>query len=368
MDNTKFKSSDNPSITIIPRDYSQIRLQKRSTHLRFMMINAALLLLGGLGAKGWFFFQDWRFQSDGIQTTATIDSWTTQTSYNKGRSLRTHAIDYHFTTDDGKVASGRDWVKSWQHRPKSESGLVPEKNQDLSVEYLKADPKTSRIVIPNRYNGEHRASSYAMILGGVIFLILLINSLPTKRRLQCWGGVLILIGFMFLGLLGQFSILAVSDRKSLLNDGLYLCLAILGIACFVCLTGAAFWYGRLLLQQSRVTFSDPRELFKLDLMPPCGDRITIMPRSFWGSDSALVIDHQHGLIHFVNCHVSSGFLPRVQPIYSCKISRLEFGEKTYASKGQKTTLAIVKTHDGSTNLPLEEPGVAEFLDLLRTEV
>ncbi|MFN9913911.1 MAG: hypothetical protein ACK53L_15075, partial [Pirellulaceae bacterium] len=44
---------------------------------------------------------------------------------------------------------------------------------------------------------------------------------------------------------------------------------------------------------------------------------------------------------------SSGFLPRVQPIYSCKISRLEFGEKTYASKGQKTTLAIVKTYDGS---------------------
>lgn len=158
MDQTKFKSSDNPSITIIQGDYSQIRLQKRSAHLRFMIL-ATLLLLGGLGAKGWCFFQDWRFQSDGIQTTATIDSWTTQTSRNKGRSLRTHAIDYHFMTDDGKAVSGRDWVKSWRHRPKSESGLVPEKNQDLSVEYLKADPKTSRIVIPDRYDGEHRASS-----------------------------------------------------------------------------------------------------------------------------------------------------------------------------------------------------------------
>lgn len=362
MINSSPKTVDNRSITILPEDYAQVDSHRRKAQSRTFLIYASLLFLGGLLANTWWYYQDSRFLADGSNSTGTIDSWSTQASSYKGRSQPTHTINYQFKTQSGELKLGRDWVKAWRHRPKSESGIKPKRNQDILVEYLKADPNTSRIVIPNRYAEEHFLSTCAMLLGGALFLILLINSLPTKLRLQSYGGILILLGLALLTLF-VYTVLLSDFEVNRPGDFLVKLLILLTFATpFV---GGALWYGWFLFQQSHFTFTDPQELLKLESMPPCGDQVTIMPRTFMGTESAIVIDHQHRLVHFLNCHVAKGFLPKVKPIHSCNIDRLEFDEKTYSTKSGKKTQAILKTPEGSTSLGMDEPGVAELLGLLR---
>jgi hypothetical protein len=89
-----------------------------------------------------------------------------------------------------------------------------------------------------------------------------------------------------------------------------------------------------------------------------------MPRSWFGADAALILDHENRVIHFFNCHVLNGFIPRNQLIYSCKVNELERSEKTYSNKRRKITETLLKSPGGATRLNMHEAGVIEFLDLL----
>lgn len=353
----------NQTIAIIPENIEQITAQKKQSSSRWTLLLAALLFFGGIGSYGWWLYQDMKFVGDGTNTTGRVTSSTTQSTSRKGKTYTTNTINYTYETEQGTKQQGRDSVKTWRHRPNSDAALRPKNNDELVVEYLKSSPQASRIVIPNRYGDEYLFSILALISGGGLLLIRFINSQKTRIRLQAYGGLLILLG---LALLAVFIYPFFKSEQPVLRpgDSWLIGLALLTLSTFVV---APIWFGWFLIGRSRFTFNDPRELLNMEAIPRCPGRITIMPRSFYGADAAMILDHENHMIHFINCHVLKGFIPKVKTVYSCKIMELQKSEKTYSSKRGKITQAILSSPAGATSLELHQPGVVEFLDLLERE-
>jgi hypothetical protein len=93
--------------------------------------------------------------------------------------------------------------------------------------------------------------------------------------------------------------------------------------------------------------------------------LTILRRSFLGTDSAIFLDHRNNLIHFFNCHVAKGFIPRVMRVYTCKTDSLRYHEATYSTEDGSITKGTLTSSEGSTTLAIIELGVIEFLELVR---
>lgn len=125
------------------------------------------------------------------------------------------------------------------------------------------------------------------------------------------------------------------------------------------------WYGWFVVSRPEFDFSDPRELLRTEGFTGLTDRLTILRRSFLGTDSAIFLDHRNDLVHFFNCHVANGFIPRVMRVYTCKTDSLRYYETTYSTEDGSITKGTLRSSDGSTTLPIIEPGVIEFLELVR---
>jgi len=355
--------NQNQSVSVIPENIQQTNAQKKLSSSRWKLLLAALFFFGGIASYGWLLYQDMKFVGDGTNTTGRVTSSTTQTTSRKGKTYTTNTINYSYETEQGTTHQGRDSVKTWRHNPNSAAALKPKNNDELVVEYLKSSPQASRIVIPNRYGEEYLFSILAIIAGVCLILIRFINSQTTRIRLQAYGGLLILLGLALLAVL-LYPIFKSEQSVLRPGDSWLIGLALLTLSTFV---AAPIWFGWFLISRSRFTFIDPRELLNMKAVPRCPGRITIMPRSFYGADAALILDHENHRIHFVNCHVLKGFIPKVKTVYSCNIKELKKSEKTYSSKRGKITQAILTSPDGATTLELQQPGVVEFLSLLERE-
>ena len=124
------------------------------------------------------------------------------------------------------------------------------------------------------------------------------------------------------------------------------------------------WYFWFVLSRPYLDYSDPIELLQSEGIRNRPDRLTVLRRSFLGTDSAIIFDHQNILIHFFNCHVAKGFIPRVMRVYTCQIDSLGYREETVDTEEQSIIQGILTSSDGSTTLGLHEPGVPEFLELV----
>jgi hypothetical protein len=274
----------------------------------------------------------------------------------------TQTIQYSYEVAGGGTQKGKDYVKTWRHKPTSQTAYKPKVDDEIVVEYLKSSPENSRIVIPNRYSNEYLLSIIAVIGGICFFLIRFINAQPTSQRLRYFGGLLILIGLSLAA--GNIYMLIPSKTEgrqvSEFLGMLFVSLFFFG-PFFIYLP---LWFGWFLISKSRMAFDDPRELLGTGLIPPCQGRTSIMPRSFLGTPAAMVLDHETQSIHFINCHVSKGFIPWVKSLYSCKVTDLERSEKTYSNRGRKIIQVKLSSPDGATSMEMQQPGVIEFLDLL----
>ncbi len=349
-------------IELIPENALLLKAEKKSeTSKRFLQL-AILFFVGGIGSYGWWLYQDMRFIGDGANVTGLIPSSSTQTSSRKGKSYTTQIISYSYEAQGGALQQGKDSVKTWRHEPNSPIALKPQSNDEIVVEYLKSSPEKSRIVIPNRYSEEYFFSIIAMIAGGSFFLTRFINSQPTSLRLKFYGGLLILIGSTILGWLTYIFFRANLEIRP--SDFLLMVLFLIMFLTIASLASLPIWFGWTLIRSSRLAFKDPRKLLDLEWMPRCPGRTSIMPRSWFGTDAAIILDHENQVVHFFNCHVSNGFIPRNQLIYSCKVNEVERSEKTYSGKGGRVTQTILKSPDGATRLESREAGIKELLDLL----
>jgi hypothetical protein len=347
-------------VDIIPENASLLKAEQKKATSRSFLRWAILFFLGGIGSYGWWLYQDMRFMREGTNATGRITSSSTQTSSRKGKSYTTQIIHYSYEVEGGASQQGQDSVKTWRHKPSSASAFKPQSNDEIVVEYLKSSPEKSRIVIPNRYGDEYLFSILAMVAGGLFFLTRFINSQSTRLRLQCYGGLLMLIGS---ALIGWFVYVFYRSNSEVQRPGDFPLMVIVFFF-LLAIASMPIWFGWTLIRSSRLAFRDPRELLDLEWMPRCPGRTSIMPRSWFGADAALILDHENRVIHFFNCHVLNGFIPRNQLIYSCKVNELERSEKTYSNKGRKITETLLKSPGGATRLNMHEAGVKEFLDLL----
>ena len=350
------------SVTILPKNYVEWRSQKRGM-LSIVFANGAMLFfIIGFSTSLWWYYQDYRFRQDGVKAIATVESWDTRCSYSKGRHLDTHTINYQYKTDTAASHLGRDWVKDWRHKPESPSAIKPKKNDEIVVEYLKSHPKTSRIVIPNRYAYEYQLSSLAMILSAILLGIVIINGLPAEVRLKTYGVILILFGLCIVApfFYGIFQIPNNLDRVAqaiMVLLGMLTLLSPFYVGCI--------WWGYFLISRSRFTFSDPLELLQTEVLSGSGDRLTIVPRNFLGTDAAIMIDHQHETIHFINCHVTSGFIPRPMQHYSCKLEQVRIETIEDWPRAGGKSLVVLSSPVGTTKLDRMEDGVKELIAILQ---
>jgi len=93
--------------------------------------------------------------------------------------------------------------------------------------------------------------------------------------------------------------------------------------------------------------------------------LTILRYNFFGTDSAIFLDHRNNFIHFFNCHVAKGFIPKVMRVYTCNTDSLRYHERTYRDEDGSVTKGTLTSSDGSTTLVLTIPGVTEFLELVK---
>jgi len=184
-------------------------------------------------------------------------------------------------------------------------------------------------------------------------------------RLQCYGSLWISFGLAILTIPCYFAFFKDFEFKKLASLSFFL--PLLAFQVFVgTFAGGMLWYGYFLVTRSRFSFADHRELMNRESTPLCGDRATILMRSFLGTDAALILDPQNGLVHFINCHVMKGFIPRVKPIYTCRIDSVKIGEKIVSTKQGKITQKILASPEGTNSLGIHEPGVVAFLGLLQS--
>jgi len=347
-------------VEFIPENALLLRAEKKSATSKAFLRLALLFFLGGIGSYGWWLYQDLRFIGEGANATGRITSSSTQTSSRKGKSFTTQIIHYNYEVEGGASQQGKDSVKTWRHKPSSASAFKPQNNDEIVVEYLKSSPEKSRIVIPNRYGEEYLLSFLAMVAGGSFYLTRFINSQSTRARLRFYGGLLMLMGS---ALIGWFVYVLFQSNSEVQRPGDFP-LLVMAFFFMIAIATMPIWFGWSLIRSSRLAFTDPRELLDLEWMPRCPGRTSIMPRSWFGADAAIILDHENRVIHFFNCHVLNGFIPRNQLIYSCKINQIERIEKTYSSKGGRITQVTLKSPAGATRLDLKEAGVEELIDLL----
>jgi hypothetical protein len=257
---------------------------------------------------------------------------------------------------------GRDWVKDWRHKPESPSAIKPKKNDEIVVEYLKSHPKTSRIVIPNRYAYEYQLSSLAMILSAILLGIVIINGLPAEVRLKTYGMILILFGLCIVAPF-IYSIFQIPNNLDRLAEGIVVLLGMLAL--LPPFRVGFIWWGYFLISSSRFTFSDPLELLQNEWLSGCGNRLTIIPRNYLGTDAAIMVDHQHEMIHFINCHVTGGFIPRPMQHYSCKLDRMRIDANEDRPLARGKSLVVLSSPVGTTKLDRMEDGVKELIAMLR---
>ena len=347
-------------VEFIPENALLLRAENKSATSKSFLRLALLFFLGGIGSYGWWLYQDIRFIGEGTKTTGRITSSNTQSSSSKGKSYTTQIIHYSYEAEGGASQQGKDSVKTWRHKPSSASAFKPQSNDEIVVEYLKSSPEKSRIVIPNRYGEEYFFSILAMVAGGSFFLARFINFQSTRVRLQFYGGLLMLMGS---AMIGWFVYVLFQSNSEVHRPGDFP-LLVMVFFFMIAIATMPIWLGWSLIRSSRLAFTDPRELLDLEWMPRCPGRTSIMPRSWFGADAAIILDHESRVIHFFNCHVLNGFIPRNQLIYSCKINDIERSEKTYSGKGGRITETILKSPAGATRLNSKEAGVKELIDLL----
>lgn len=189
------------------------------------------------------------------------------------------------------------------------------------------------------------------------------------RRLDNSGWALLGFGAVTLGLSIPFAVILVSGffvtaykNQLTLNEVLmYLGFFVLTLPFLV----GPIWYGWFVVSRPKFDFSDPVELLRSEGFTGVTDRLTILRRSFLGTDSAIFLDHRNNLIHFFNCHVAKGFIPRVMRVYTCKTDSLRYHEATYSTEDGSITKGTLTSSEGSTTLAIIEPGVIEFLELVR---
>lgn len=349
-------------VVFIPENALLLRAKKKSATSKAFLRLAILFFLGGIGSYGWWLYQDIRFIGEGANTTGRITSSSTRTTSGKGKSVTTQIIHYSYEVEGGVSQRGKDFVKTWRHKPSSASAVKPQNNDEIAVEYLKSSPEKSRIVIPNRYSEEYLLSILAMVAGGSFFLTRFINSQSTRARLQFYGGLLMLMGS---AMIGWFVYVLFQSNSEVHRPGDFP-LLVMAFSFMTAIATMPIWFGWSLIRSSRLAFTDPRELLDLEWMPRCPGRTSIMPRSWFGADAAIILDHENRVIHFFNCHVLDGFIPRNQLIYSCKIKDIERSEKTYSGRGGRITQTTLKSPAGATRLDLKEAGVEELIDLLKS--
>ena len=347
-------------VEFIPENALLLRAENKSATSKSFLRLALLIFLGGIGSYGWWLYQDIRFIGEGTKTTGRITSSNTQSSSSKGKSYTTQIIHYSYEAEGGASQQGKDSVKTWRHKPSSASAFKPQSNDEIVVEYLKSSPEKSRIVIPNRYGEEYLFSILAMVAGGSFFLARFINFQSTRVRLQFYGGLLMLMGS---AMIGWFVYVLFQSNSEVQRPGDFP-LLVMVFFFMIAIATMPIWFGWSLIRSSRLAFTDPRELLDLEWMPRCPGRTSIMPRSWFGADAAIILDHESLVIHFFNCHVLNGFIPRNQLIYSCKINQIGRSEKTYSGKGGRITETILKSPAGATRLNSKEAGVKELIDLL----
>lgn len=320
----------NSNIRIVPENFSELKAQKQSQLSSSFLRYALILLLGGIGSYGWWLYQDFRYLGDGTNATGRVVSSSSQTSSRKGKTYLTQTIQYSYEVAGGGTQKGKDYVKTWRHKPTSQTAYKPKVDDEIVVEYLKSSPADSRIVIPNRYSNEYLLSIIAVIGGICFFLVRFIYGQPTPQRLRYFGGLLILIG---LAIAAGTIYMLMPSKTEYRQGGEFLVMLFV----FLFFFGPFFiylplWFGWFLISQSRMNVDDPCKLIDSGLIPACEGRTSIMPRGFLGTPAAMVLDHETQSIHFINCHVKKGFIPWVKPVYSCKVTELERSEKTYSNK------------------------------------
>lgn len=340
----KKEFNSDPSATVfdmIPSNAFELRAKRRQASTQKFLPFACVLLVGGLGYIAWLTTLDSMYLHDGTVTKGTITSFQSQSRTTKGRTNTTHTIHYTYKSDSRTQLSGWDKIQSWKDVPKSQSTLHPQTGQSIDVEYLKSNPQASRIVILNRYRDEYTTSITATVVAIAYFVFRFINVLPGRQRAKCLG--------VFL-LLTALSVALGAIRFPTLS-----------MVCPFLIIPAA--YGFFLLARNRHAFQDLQELQRLESLPPLGDRASILLCQFLGMDASAILDHQKGKIHFLNCHVTKGFTPKLLDIYSCDLDSLEISQQTSSTKQGTITQAILESEDGTTKLDIQYPGVNTFLAL-----
>jgi hypothetical protein len=189
------------------------------------------------------------------------------------------------------------------------------------------------------------------------------------RRLDNSGWAYLGFGAVTLGLLIPLVVVLVISlfvnglKNPLTSNEVLMCLGLF-VLLLPYLIGPV-WYGWFVVSRPEFDFSDPMELLRTEGFTGLTDRLTILRRSFLGTDSAIFLDNRNDLVHFFNCHVANGFIPRVMRVYTCKTDSLRYHEATYSTEDGSITKGTLTSSDGSTTLPIIEPGVIEFLELVR---
>ncbi len=208
-----------------------------------------------------------------------------------------------------------------------------------------------------------------MIIAVVLFAIPCINALPKMLRLLTYGSVFAIVGLtpIAMGVAAPYFIFSQSAAQDNPPNDLDLVIwLIIGCSSFLIALGAVpFWLGLFLITRCRMLIDDYEDLLDLPGMPRFGDRITIMPRHFYFTDAAIIIDHQNQAVSFYNCHVRNGFFPWPLAIHSCDIRRLKIEERKRVSKGVEFHDTILGTSVGKTTLSMNDPAVNDLLLLLR---
>ncbi len=365
MENPLQSNADSIAIELIPRDFVQRNKENRKAMSRMLVILAVSLLVGGVVAYGWFFAEDRRYLIDGVKATGIITSYQSQTTTSKGNTRTTHTISYNYSANEGTQLTGSDAVKCWRHLPPTGSALNPKPEQPIEIEYLRSNPKTSRINISNRFDTEYELAINAIVASIVILVIRFINSFPIRLRIQSYGvlftlgGLAIVASFLYLLLNAPRDSRAAQDISGFLIVLFFFLFMITPFAI------AFIWFGWSLLKRSRRSFEDPREMLNLASMPPLGNRITIFCQRWLGRDDVIILDHQKREVHFFNCHSIRGFVSRSLDLYSCAIDSIKIVEHVMSTKNGKVPQAHLISKDGRTTLGLNNPGVTEFLALLR---
>jgi hypothetical protein len=368
IENKRISRPGVSKVTLLPENYEELQSTQWKKLGNLLIGIVSLLLIGGFVSYCLWFYEDWLYRREGITTTAVINSVDVQTKATRGKGQvrttlwTTNTINYQYSTQDGEQASGRDKVKTWRHIPKSNSGVAPKNNEEILVEYLKSDPKTSRILIPNRYQSEYTWSATAIAVAIFLILIQFVNLLRNPVRAQVYGVLFLLAGIVLFTWATNFVFFQRHESDSA-DDSMIMTVFFLAFCVPISLT--LLWIGWFFFSSARLSPSDPRQLLELLKQVEKKDSITILAYGHFGTQAAILLEEDSRRVHFVNCHVKKGFLPWVMPLHSCLESDLKYTEKHHKTKYGKTmTQAILATPTGTTSIYHDVPGVLAFLQKL----